>query len=92
MTRKKEKKRHQVTSTAITCIQLKISFMVWFFISLAFRLAENIPKQMLFVRALARSSKAHLSNGTLYFEKELKISWPTTDIIHEKDTNCPSMV
>ena len=59
--------------------------------SSAFKL-ENRPKQIVFVMAFAESIMAHLSNGTWYFEKELKMNYPMTETRHEKDVICPSIV
>ena len=91
MTRKKERKRAHETITANTWIQLKSSFVVWFMISSADSVKKR-PKQMLFVIALKKSRTAHLSKGNLCCENWLKISWPTTDIMHENDVICPTIV
>lgn len=45
-----------------------------------------MPKQMLLLIALAKSSIAHLSKGTLNFEKELKVTCPITENRHENET------
>ena len=91
MTKKKEMNRPHEIRTENTWIQSYSCFVFESKIPSGVS-CEIMPKQIVLEMAFAKSRTAHLSKGTLNFENELKMNWPTTDVRQENDVICPSIV
>ena len=91
-TKKKVRKRLHVIIIAITWIQLNSYLTPGLMTNCSGFIVRNMPQQIVFDIAFAKSKMAHLSKGNWKSENELNMNWPMTVVRQANDVIWPTVV